>query len=316
MKKKRGSDKFLRTVAAIFAIMSVFLLAFTAISVHKSLPQKDAVHVEDARSTELKSEKITEGAEKPVPTAAEESATTEPENTAPANTKQVDGCPPEPEATPKTIYMTFDDGPSENTDGILNILREHGVLATFFVVGKTDNASISSMQRIVAEGHALAPHSFSHNFKEIYASEDNFFRDLDKISELVESISGEKSTFFRFAGGSNNNFIKRRGISNGVFAELKNRGMHFFDWNVSSEDSRSARVVPKSEIVKRVVDEACRCSCSQAVVLMHDCKCRTTTVQALPEIFERLKAQGCNFAKLTADVDPAPFSLVRPYPCG
>ncbi len=79
----------------------------------------------------------------------------------------------------KKIYLTFDDGPSRNTNRILDILKEYDVKATFFVVGKTDEESIKAYQRIVSEGHTLAMHSFSHKYAEVYASEESFIQDLE-----------------------------------------------------------------------------------------------------------------------------------------
>ena len=67
----------------------------------------------------------------------------------------------------KTVYLTFDDGPSRNTDKILDILKEYDVKATFFVVGKTDEHSVRAYQRIVEEGHTLAMHSYSHKYEEV-----------------------------------------------------------------------------------------------------------------------------------------------------
>ena len=60
------------------------------------------------------------------------------------------------------VYLTFDDGPSENTDAILDVLSEYDVKATFFVVGKEDEASAAIYQRIVDEGHTLGMHSYSN----------------------------------------------------------------------------------------------------------------------------------------------------------
>ena len=77
----------------------------------------------------------------------------------------------------RKIFLTFDDGPSANTDKILDILDAYGVKATFFVVGK--EGYTQQYQRIVKEGHTLAMHSFSHKYQEIYESEEAYIEDLD-----------------------------------------------------------------------------------------------------------------------------------------
>ena len=72
-------------------------------------------------------------------------------------------------------YLTFDDGPSKNTDAILKILAENDIKATFFVTARnTDEISMQRYRRIAKAGHTLAMHSGTHDYKEIYASRDAF----------------------------------------------------------------------------------------------------------------------------------------------
>ena len=74
----------------------------------------------------------------------------------------------------KKVYLTFDDGPSDHTAEILDILKKNKVKATFFVVGKETEHAKKMYQRIILEGHTLAMHSYSHNYDQIYASVDAF----------------------------------------------------------------------------------------------------------------------------------------------
>ena len=71
------------------------------------------------------------------------------------------------EHVPQKLYLTFDDGPSENTSKILDILKEKDVKATFFVTGNEDESAKELYQRIVAEGHTLGMHSYSHKYSVI-----------------------------------------------------------------------------------------------------------------------------------------------------
>ena len=70
----------------------------------------------------------------------------------------------------KKVYLTFDDGPSDHTDEILDILKKNKVRATFFVVGKETEHAKKMYRRIILEGHTLGMHSYSHNYDQIYAS--------------------------------------------------------------------------------------------------------------------------------------------------
>ena len=85
----------------------------------------------------------------------------------------------------KKVYLTFDDGPSANTDEILDILRQYDVKATFFVVGKTDEASKEAYRRIVEEGHTLGMHSYSHVYDLVYSSREEFESDMLKLQSYL-----------------------------------------------------------------------------------------------------------------------------------
>lgn len=108
----------------------------------------------------------------------------------------------------RQVYLTFDDGPSSNTDQILDILKEYDVKATFFVVGKTDERSVKAYQRIVDEGHTLAMHSYSHKYDEIYESKEAFAKDLNSLQEYLYETTGVWPRIYRFPGGSSNTVSK------------------------------------------------------------------------------------------------------------
>ena len=81
----------------------------------------------------------------------------------------------------KRVYLTFDDGPSDNTEEILDILKKYDVKATFFVVGNTSEHGQELLKRIVEDGHSIGIHSYSHKYSSIYDSEEAFFEDFNKI---------------------------------------------------------------------------------------------------------------------------------------
>ena len=73
----------------------------------------------------------------------------------------------------KIAYLTFDDGPSKNTEKILSILDNYNIKATFFVVGPKSTFKNNLLKKIVQSGHQLAIHSYEHNYNYIYASKEN-----------------------------------------------------------------------------------------------------------------------------------------------
>lgn len=209
----------------------------------------------------------------------------------------------------KTIFLTFDDGPSKHTSEILDILNKKNIKATFFVTGNASSQGKALMKRIVDEGHTIGIHTYSHAFRQIYSSVNAYLDDFNKIYNLVFSVTGVKPTIFRFPGGSKNNFNKD--IYRELITEMTRRGFDYFDWNLSAGDALSKTPTPKARCVKNILDYSK--NHSYAVVLMHDSKPKYTTVQALPEIIDGLTSQGFTFDKLTNDIDPAPYSLVKPY---
>lgn len=183
------------------------------------------------------------------------------------------------------VYLTFDDGPSDYTDEILDILSAHDVKATFFVLGK--DGYDDQYRRIANEGHTLAMHSYSHQYKEIYASADAFREDLYKISNFLEERTGIKPKFYRFPGGSSNTLTP---IPIQEFIHvLSDEGIVYQDWNVSSEDA-SYQMKETGVIAKNVINGVGDNRIS--IVLMHDSVAKRTTVEALPIIIETLQQKG------------------------
>lgn len=188
----------------------------------------------------------------------------------------------------RKVYLTFDDGPSDNTDEILDILKEWDVKATFFVVGKTDEHSKQMYRRIVEEGHTIALHSYSHKYSDIYSSVDNFDKDLEKLSKLIREETGVTTHFLRFPGGSSNQVSD---VDMTEFIKLTSEeGYTYFDWNVASGDATSGSYSVQ-DLVDNVVTGVSNFQVS--VVLMHDASDKDSTVEALPKIIKKLKAEGC-----------------------
>ena len=183
------------------------------------------------------------------------------------------------------VYLTFDDGPSKYTDEILDILNEHDVKATFFVLAK--EGYDDQYSRIVNEGHTLGIHSFSHKYSTIYASLDSFMEDVNGVSQFVESKTGLRPTFYRFPGGSSNSVHKAS--MQDMIHFLTSENYVYYDWNVSSEDA-SPKMLDASVIARNVVNGVG--NKHEAVVLMHDSASKRSTVEALPLIIENLQSKG------------------------
>ena len=165
----------------------------------------------------------------------------------------------------KVIYLTFDDGPRGHTQTLLNILAQYNAKATFFVV---DTGNYKTMKSIVDEGHAIGIHSVTHEYSEIYASEEAFFNDLYKMQSIIKNATGVTTTLMRFPGGSSNGVSKKycEGIMTRLTQAVTDQGFQYFDWNVSSGDAGETK--DTSTIVSNVINGIG--TKKHAVVLQHD----------------------------------------------
>lgn len=181
------------------------------------------------------------------------------------------------------VYLTFDSGPDDNTNTILDILAENQIKATFFVAGNDKPEMQDVYRRIVSDGHTLGMHSYSNQYSTIYASTDAFRQDLQQIQALLTETTGTQCVYYRFPGGSNNQ------ISNVDMKEfagvLNENGITYFDWNVSAGDNSAGCSV--DDIVKNVVAGVSRYKTS--IVLLHDGEDQNTTVEALGPLILALR---------------------------
>lgn len=209
----------------------------------------------------------------------------------------------------KIVYLTFDDGPSEeNTEKILNILDEYGVKATFFVSGQFGDKEFRSemYRREMEAGHTVALHTFSHDYTGIYDSVDAYFKDLNKIYTEVYEATGVQPNLIRFPGGSLNSY--NGGIYQQLIAEVTRRGFTYHDWLVSSEDAAHESWSASQEM------EAIRNGCenrTKIVLLCHDTDSQDCTVNALPDMLDYLLEEGYEFRALDNTIRPFHFSYMN-----
>ncbi len=169
--------------------------------------------------------------------------------------------------SPKTMYLTFDDGPTEeNTVRVLDILKERGIKATFFLIGENVRKNPEIARRIVAEGHTIGIHSDSHNYDIIYESAESFMRDFDKAHQAVLEVTGVDAKLFRFPGGSINAYNKK--VSNEIIEKMTERGYIYYDWNASLEDADTQKNYKAEELIANAVGSTL--GRNKIVMLAHD----------------------------------------------
>ncbi len=198
----------------------------------------------------------------------------------------------------KSIYLTFDDGPSANTEKLLNILKKYDVKATFFVTNQRTSYGYDDMiKRAYNEGHTIGLHSYSHVYSQIYSSVDNYFADLYAIQDKVKRITGYTSTIIRFPGGSSNTVSKNYDNGSKIMTKLskavESKGFRYFDWNVLSGDA--GETTDTSVVTKNVIKALG--NNDTYVILQHDTQ--TFSVNAVESIIQYGLSHGYTFRAIT-----------------
>ena len=197
----------------------------------------------------------------------------------------------------KVAYLTFDDGPSETvTPLILDILKEKGVKATFFIIGKQINSSPTSIEllkRTFNEGHSIGNHTFSHNYSFLYpnqvANVSNILSDIETTNVVFRQVLGDdfKTRAVRLPGGN----MSWHNIEDTDKA-LNENGYYSIDWNVVNGDAEG-NAKNANELVEQV--KLSIGNREKAIILMHDTYGKEETAKALPKIIDFLKEQGYEF---------------------
>lgn len=195
-----------------------------------------------------------------------------------------------PAETQKTIYLTFDDGPSNAvTPLILDILKEENIKATFFLVGQEAISRKNLVRRIAEEGHSIGIHSYTHNYREIYASPQALLDDIRKCSDCITQITGITTYLYRFPGGS-------FGLREELISTVKNAGLRAVDWNAACRDVE----IPNAD-ANILYQESVQTSMGRSTVILlcHDSTHRKETAKALPSIIRHFREAGYTFSALS-----------------
>ena len=177
--------------------------------------------------------------------------------------------PPVVQPDEKTIYLTFDDGPGPYTDALLDVLAAYDVKATFFVTQEYPDYE-DCIGRAFREGHTVAVHTASHNYYQIYASEQAYLDDFYAMQEVIYRQTGSYTQMFRFPGGSSNTVSNfNPGIITRLAKIMEDMGYRYFDWNASAGDAQSnspADIAHYYSVLRSIVKR----DGSPTIILQHD----------------------------------------------
>lgn len=197
----------------------------------------------------------------------------------------------------RKVYLTFDDGPTERTPEILDVLKQYDVKATFFTLAFENQKEM--YKRIVDEGHTLAMHSYTHKYDQIYSSMSAFKKDVTRMHDFLKEVTGVDCNIYRFPGGSSN------AVSDVDMKDcmkwINSKGYRYFDWNAMTGDAEGKGYTAK-QMVNNVVENMKDCG-DTVVVLMHDGVDKQTTVEALPKLIQKLQDMDCVLLPIDEDTE-------------
>lgn len=199
----------------------------------------------------------------------------------------------------KTIYLTFDDGPSMNIDYLLDILDKYDAKVTFFMVGYSVEERPYLLEEVYERGHSIGMHSYSHD-KKIYESIKSFKDDLNKCEKTFKKVLGFVPKIYRLPFGSYNKYLNKENYKL-LTKELIKRGYNYYDWNVATGDG-SKDVVGYDIYVNAIrgMEEK-----DTPVILMHDTNQNTMAV--IEFILQHGYMNGYKFEGLTKDTEPVRY---------
>lgn len=191
----------------------------------------------------------------------------------------------------KVVYLTFDDGPHPpETERVLDVLRERGARATFFLIGSKVSGNEAVLRRMLEEGHALGLHTYSHAGTFPLLSFDKMLTDVNEGKRAVESVAGKKISLFRPPFGVTNPTISK---------VVRTLGLHTVGWDVRSFDTMFCKSSEHSykqsghdwyvPVVERIMKQVRPGS----VILLHDRLDGASSLLAL--LLDSLAASGYDF---------------------
>ncbi|HBI6223267.1 TPA: polysaccharide deacetylase [Clostridium perfringens] len=201
----------------------------------------------------------------------------------------------------KYVFLTFDDGPSNSTEKILNILKDKYVHGTFFVLGSSiekDSKRQEYLKEELKSGNAIANHSYSHDFKKLYPGNklkiDSFMDEFNKTNDIMQSILGGEfdCKVLRMPGGYGTRKYYKDPSLKEFDDTLQENGIINVDWNALDGDAEGKPY--STEEMLNYVKKTSKGK-NHVVILMHDAAGKEKTVEILPQIIDYYKNEGYEF---------------------
>jgi peptidoglycan/xylan/chitin deacetylase (PgdA/CDA1 family) len=195
-----------------------------------------------------------------------------------------------------SVALTFDDGPSPDTERVLDVLDAHGLRATFFMVGREVERYPQIARRVAARGHEIGNHSYSHPIY-LYHSPRETWRQLERTQQIIADVTGVQARYARPPCGVR---------TPAYFSAARRLGLRTVQWTNAGFDW-------KKRTPSRIASDVLRGAEAGSIILLHDGDSenrddRSATVAALPLVIVGLKEKGLHIAPLSKLIEESETS--------
>lgn len=192
----------------------------------------------------------------------------------------------------KVLYLTFDDGPSEYTEALLDLLASHHMKATFFMLDGEMKRNPEVVKRMVEEGHAVGVHGVSHEKDQFYCGVFGPVKEMDRANDTLQSIVGERTVLARTPYGSSPYLTKKQQEA------LNSQNYILWDWNV---DSRDWSYRNPQKTFSHTIKSLQQMDKEPKVVLFHDIK---SVIETMRLFIEWMEEHQYTSQAITTDLEP------------
>jgi peptidoglycan/xylan/chitin deacetylase (PgdA/CDA1 family) len=200
------------------------------------------------------------------------------------------------EVPPRSAFLTIDDGPwPQSTPRLLEVLDQLQIPATFFLIGNHVSRFPELAKAIQTHDHTIANHTFTHDYRRLYSSDEIFYAEVDQTTQLLKTLGLDPQLVVRPPGGFRLDSALRRA--------LEQAGYQVLYWNLSPEDAYAGQTV--DQLLQRVRSQLSVMKASEQplVLLLHDRW--PHTAEALPEIVAAVEEAGYRFLPWPTSRDSA-----------
>ncbi|MBP3889526.1 MAG: polysaccharide deacetylase [Cellulosilyticum sp.] len=192
----------------------------------------------------------------------------------------------------RILYLTFDDGPSEYTNELLDLLNKHHMKATFFMLDAEMQRNPEVVKRMINEGHAVGVHGVTHEKETFYCGVFGPVKEMDQANDTLQSISGQRTVLARTPYGSSPYLTKKQREA------LDSRHYILWDWNI---DSRDWSYRNPQKTFNHTIKDLGKMQKDPKVILFHDIK---SVIETMTLFIDWMEQNDYTSEAITSDLIP------------